>query len=310
MITANQVKELREMTGAGMMECKKVLTEADGNMEKAAELLRERGIVKATKKAGRVAAEGLVESYKSEDNKDGVLVEVNIETDFAAKNPDFRKFVADIAKHIEDNNPTDVEDLKNQKFEGDVTVGEALTNLVAKIGENTTIRRFSHFVGNDSNYVESYIHGDGKIGVLVEFESSDMAKLRNNEEFKTMAKDIAMHVAAAKPEYSFRSEVPADVLAKEEEIIKAQAVNEGKPEAIAEKMVAGRINKFYKEVCILEQEFVKNPDITVEALIEQTAKNTGVADLKFVKFARLERGEGIEKKEENFTEEVMKQING
>jgi len=310
MITANQVKELREMTGAGMMECKKVLTEADGNMEKAAELLRERGIVKATKKAGRIAAEGLVESYKSEENKDGVLVEVNIETDFAAKNPDFRKFVTDVAKHIENNSPVDVESLKEQKFEGDTTVGEALTNLVAKIGENTTIRRFTHFKGNDNTYVESYIHGDGKIGVLVEFESSNMKSLRTNEEFKTMAKDIAMHVAAAKPEYSSREEVPADVLAKEEEIIKAQAVNEGKPEAIAEKMVAGRINKFYKEVCILEQEFVKNPDITVGGLVEQTAKNTGVSDLKFVKFARLERGEGIEKKEENFAEEVMKQING
>jgi len=310
MITAEQVKELREMTGAGMMECKRVLTETDGDMTKAAELLRERGIVKATKKAGRIAAEGLVESYKSVDSKDGVLVEVNIETDFAAKNPDFRKFVADVAKHIEDNKPADVAELMTQKFNEEQNVQEALTGLIATIGENTTLRRFSHFVGNDNSYVESYIHGDGRIGVLVEFQADDMASIKDNEEFKTMAKDVAMHVAAAKPEYSSREEVPADVIAKEQEIIKAQAVNEGKPEAIAEKMVAGRIQKFYKEVCILEQEFVKNPDITVAQLVENTGKSTGSSSLKFVRFARLERGEGIEKKEENFADEVMKQING
>ncbi len=309
MITAEQVKELRELTGAGMMECKKVLTEVDGDLAKAQDLLRERGIVKATKKAGRIAAEGLVESYKSQDNKDGVLVEVNIETDFAAKNPDFRKFVSDVAKHIEDNSPADVEELKAQKFE-DVTVGEALTNLVAKIGENTTIRRFVKFAGEDTNYVESYIHGDGKIGVLVEFEAANMASIKDNEEFKTMAKDVAMHVAAAKPEYSSREEVPAEVLEKEKEIIKAQAVNEGKPEAIAEKMVEGRINKFYKDVVITEQEFVKDPDVTVAKLIENVGAACGAQGLKFVRFARLERGEGIEKKEENFAEEVMKQING
>ena len=310
MITAEQVKELREMTGAGMMECKRVLTETDGDMTKAAELLRERGIVKATKKAGRIAAEGLVESYKSADSKDGVLVEVNIETDFAAKNPDFRKFVADVAKHIEDNKPADVAELMAQKFNEEQNVQEALTGLIATIGENTTLRRFSHFVGNDNSYVESYIHGDGRIGVLVEFEAEDMAAIKDNDEFKTMAKDVAMHVAAAKPEYSSREEVPADVIAKEQEIIKAQAVNEGKPEAIAEKMVAGRIQKFYKEVCILEQEFVKNPDISVAQLVENTGKSVGSSSLKFIRFARLERGEGIEKKEENFADEVMKQING
>ncbi len=309
MITAEQVKNLRELTGAGMMECKKVLTEVDGDMEKAQDLLRERGIVKATKKAGRIAAEGLVESYKSSDNQNGVLVEVNIETDFAAKNPDFRQFVANLAKHIEENNPADVEELKTQSFEG-ATVGDALTGLVAKIGENTTIRRFAHFKGNSNTYVESYIHGDGKIGVLVEFEADNMATLKENDEFKTMAKDIAMHVAAAKPEYSSREEVPAEVLEKEREIIKAQAVNEGKPEAIAEKMVEGRINKFYKDVVITEQEFVKDPDLTVAKLIEKVGASAGASGLKFVKFARLERGEGIEKKEDNFAEEVMKQING
>ena len=310
MISAEQVKELREMTGAGMMECKRVLTETDGDMTKAAELLRERGIVKATKKAGRIAAEGLVESYKSADSKDGVLVEVNIETDFAAKNPDFRKFVSEVAEHIENNKPANVEDLLAQKFTAEQTVQEAVTGLVATIGENTTLRRFAHFVGTDNSYVESYIHGDGRIGVLVEFEAENMTSIKDNEEFKTMAKDIAMHVAAAKPEYSSREEVPADILAKEQEIIKAQAVNEGKPEAIAEKMVAGRIQKFYKEVCILEQEFVKNPDLSVGQLVENTGKSVAAPTLKFVRFARLERGEGIEKKSENFADEVMKQING
>ena len=309
MITAEQVKNLREITGAGMMECKKVLTEVDGDMEKAQDLLRERGIVKATKKEGRVAAEGLVESYKSENNQDGVLVEVNIETDFAAKNPDFRSFVSDMAKHIEENSPKDVEELKSQSY-GETTVGEALTALIAKIGENTTIRRFEHFKGNDNTYVESYVHGDGRIGVLVEFEAQNMPSLKNNDEFKVMAKDVAMHVAAAKPEYSSREEVPAEVLEKEKEIIKAQAVNEGKPEEIAEKMVAGRINKFYKDVVITEQEFVKDPDITVGEYISKVGSSVGAEGLKFVKFARLERGEGIEKKEENFAEEVMKQING
>jgi len=310
MITAEQVKELREMTSAGIMECKKVLIETDGDMTKAAELLRERGIVKATKKAGRIAAEGLVESYKSADSKDGVLVEVNIETDFAAKNPDFRKFVSNIAEHIENNKPANIEELLAQNFEADKTVQQSLTELIATIGENTTLRRFIHFTGSENTYVESYIHGDGRIGVLVEFAADNMNSIRDNEEFKTMAKDIAMHVAAAKPEYSSREEVPADILAKEEEIIKAQAVNEGKPEAIAEKMVAGRIQKFYKEVCILEQEFVKNPDITVGKLVENTASSVGEATLKFVRFARFERGEGIEKKSENFADEVMKQVNG
>ena len=310
MITAEQVKELRELTGAGIMECKKVLVEVDGDLAKAQDLLRERGIVKATKKAGRIAAEGLVESYKSANNQNGVLVEVNIETDFAAKNPDFRKFVGDIAKHIDVNNPKDVEELKEQKFEEGATVGEALTNLIAKIGENTTLRRFVHFIGNENEYIESYIHGDGKIGVLVQFTAQNMASIKDNEEFKTMAKDIAMHVAAAKPEYSTREEVPSEVLEKEKEIIKAQAVNEGKPEAIAEKMVEGRINKFYKDVVVTEQEFVKDPDLTVAKLIEKIGLSCGAVNLKLVKFARLERGEGIEKKEENFAEEVMKQMNG
>ena len=215
MISAEQVKELREMTGAGMMECKKVLVETDGDMEKATELLRERGVVKAAKKAGRIAAEGLVESYIHGDGRIGVLVEVNIETDFAAKNPEFREFV----------------------------------------------------------------------------------------------KDIAMQIAAAKPEYVRREDVPADVLEKEKEIMKNQAMNEGKPEAVAEKIVAGKIDKYYADVCLLEQDFVKDPEKTVQQVLTEKISNIG-ENITIRRFVRFERGEGLAKREENFAEEVMKQING
>ena len=215
MISAEQVRELREMTGAGMMECKKVLEEANGDKDKAAELLRERGVVKAAKKAGRIAAEGLVESYIHGDGRIGVLVEVNIETDFAAKNPEFREFV----------------------------------------------------------------------------------------------KDVAMQIAAAKPEYVRREEVPSDVVEKEKEIMKAQAINEGKPEAVAEKIVTGKIDKYYSEICLLEQDFVKDPDKTVQQVLTEKIASIG-ENITIRRFVRFERGEGIQKKEENFADEVMKQING
>ena len=252
MITAEQVKELREKTGAGMMDCKKVLTETNGDEEKAIELLRERGIAKAAKKSDRIAAEGLVTTYVTDDHKVGVVVEVNAETDFVAKNEEFKNFVADVAKQIADKNPATVEGL-----------------------------------------VESYIHGEGKIGVLVELEGGD----------STLAKDICMQIAAARPEYLDREAVPADRVEHEMEILKAQAVNEGKPEAVAEKIVQGRIGKFYGEICLVEQDFVKDPDQKVGKLVE--AKGA-----KIIRFARFEKGEGLQKREENFAEEVAKQING
>ena len=291
MITAELVKNLREKTGAGMMDCKKVLTETNGDMEKAIELLRERGIAKAAKKSERIAAEGLVCAYVTADKKVGVLVEVNSETDFVAKNEDFRAFVLDVAEQIAIKNPKDVTDLLNQesvKVYGK-TIQEALTDKIATIGENMSIRRFVRF--ESDGLIESYIHGDGKIGVLV-----DLAKGESD-----LAKDICMQVAAARPEYLNRQEVPEEKVQKEMEILKAQAMNEGKPAEIAEKMVKGRIGKFYGEICLLEQPFVKNPDIKVEDLVK--SKNAEV-----VRFARFEKGEGIEKKEENFAEEVMKQI--
>ena len=293
MITAEQVKELREKTGAGMMDCKKVLTETNGDEEKAIELLRERGIAKAAKKSDRIAAEGLVTTYVTEDHKVGVVVEVNAETDFVAKNEEFRTFVADVAKQVAEKNPASVEELLEQAsiVEIDKTVKEVLTNKIATIGENMSIRRFERFESN--GLVESYIHGDGKIGVLVEIEGGN----------SVLAKDICMQIAAARPEYLDRESVPAERVEHEMEILKAQAVNEGKPEAVAEKIVQGRIGKFYGEICLVEQSFVKNPDQKVGKLVESNGA-------KIVKFARFEKGEGLQKREENFAEEVAKQING
>ena len=293
MITASQVKELREKTGAGMMDCKKVLTETNGDEEKAIELLRERGIAKAAKKSDRIAAEGLVDTYISEDGKVGVVVEVNAETDFVAKNDEFKSFVKDVAKQVAETNPVSVEALLEEKSiaEADKTVGEVLTNKIATIGENMSIRRFERFETN--NLLESYIHGDGRIAVLVEIENGT----------PELAKDICMQIAAARPEYLDRESVPAERLEKEMEILKAQAMNEGKPEAIAEKIVQGRLGKFYSEICLVEQEFVKDSDIKVGKLVADKGA-------KIIRFARFEKGEGIEKKEENFAEEVAKQING
>ena len=293
MVSASQVKELREKTGAGMMDCKKVLTEADGDMEKAIELLRERGIAKAAKKSDRVAAEGLVAAYVSEDKKIGSVVEVNAETDFVASNAEFKSFVADVAKQIALNNPADVEALLAQTSISDSskTVAEVLTNKIATIGENMSIRRFERF--ESTGLVEKYIHGDGKIGVLVELENGT----------PELAKDICMQIAAAKPEFLNREAVPAERVDKEMEILKVQAMNEGKPAAIAEKMVQGRIGKFYGEICLVDQEFVKDPSMKVSDLLKANGAN-------IVRFARLEKGEGIEKKEENFAGEVAKQIKG
>ena len=291
MITAQLVKELREKTGAGMMDCKKVLTETDGDMEKAMELLRERGIAKAAKKSSRIAAEGIVDAYVSEDGKVGVILEVNSETDFVAKNAEFQAFVKNVAKIVADENPSDVEALLGLTYMSEgKSVKDVLTDLIAKIGENMSVRRFVRY--ETQGFVETYIHGNGKIAVMVDMAKGD----------HVAAKDVCMQIAAARPEYVSQAEVPQERLDKEMEILKAQAMNEGKPEAIAEKIVQGRIGKFYSEICLLDQEFVKNPDIKVSEMLKQT-------DSEVVKFARFEKGEGLEKREENFAEEVMKQLN-
>ena len=290
MITADLVKQLREKTGAGMMDCKKVLTETDGDMEKAAELLRERGIAKAAKKSSRIAAEGLVYAYVTDDKKVGSVIEVNAETDFVAKNVEFRTFVEELAKQVAEKSPKDVEDLLAQKYlDTDKTVQEVLTDKIATIGENMSIRRFVRY--ESEGLVESYIHGDGKIGVLVNCPKGS----------SEVARDICMQIAAARPEYLNEAQVPEERVKKEMEILKAQAMNEGKPAEIAEKMVQGRIGKFYGEICLLEQPFVKNPDQKVQDMV--SSKGAEV-----VRFARFEKGEGLEKREENFAEEVMKQI--
>lgn len=291
MVTASLVKELREKTGAGMMDCKKVLTETDGDMEKAIELLRERGIAKAAKKSGRVAAEGLVEAYISEDGKVGAIVEVNSETDFVAKNEEFKTFVMNVAKQIVETNPKNVEELLNQQsiFEEGKTVNESLVGKIATIGENLSIRRFARF--ESKGLLEKYIHGDGKIAVLINMTKGD----------KELAKDLCMQIAAARPEFVKRDEVPQERVDKEMEILKVQAMNEGKPEQIAEKIVQGRVGKFYEEICLVDQVFVKDSSLKVSELLKQK-------DGEVVEFARFEKGEGIEKKEENFAEEVAAQM--
>lgn len=294
--TAQDVKNLREMTGCGMMDCKKALTEADGNMDKAVELLREKGLAAAAKKAGRIAAEGIVISMVDEAKKVGVVLEVNAETDFVAKNESFVTFANNVAKTVIEKNPADVAALENETMVGsDMTVAEALRDKILTIGENMKIRRFERMEGD----LIAYVHGGGRIGVMVKFDT-DVA---DKEGFKEYAKDVAMQIAAVVPQFVDKESVPAERIEKEKEILTAQAINEGKPAAIAEKMVMGRINKFYKEVCLTEQEFIKDADMTVAKYTAETAKKLG-GSIKINSFVRFEKGEGLEKREDNFADEV------
>lgn len=298
--TAKDVKDLRERTGCGMMDCKKALTESDGDVEKAIEFLREKGLAAAAKKAGRIAAEGVVNAYVSADSKVGTVIEVNSETDFVGKNADFKAFVETLAKLVADENPADVDALLKLSYpDSEMTVEEMLREKILTIGENMNIRRFERYEGN----VGAYIHGDGRIGVLVNFDTD----LDASDAFNAMAKDVCMQIAAVNPQYVCEDEVPADVVEKEKEILTQQALNEGKPANIAEKMVAGRIKKFYKEICLVDQEFVKDPDLTVKQYIENTAKELG-GSVKIKSFVRFEKGEGLEKREDNFADEVASMI--
>lgn len=294
--TAQNVKELREMTGCGMMDCKKALTETDGDMDKAVEFLREKGLATAAKKAGRIASEGIVLAYMSDDKKIASLLEVNSETDFVAKNAEFLTFVETVAKIVAEKNPADVDALKTLEYEGGETVGDKLTALIAKIGENMNIRRFARIEGN----VCSYIHGGGRIGVLVEAEGA-----LDTAEKEEAAHNVAMQVAAINPLYLSKDVVPAEDVEKEKHIIIAQIKedpkNASKPDNIIEKMVGGKINKFYEQNCLLQQEFVKDSDFKVEKYLESKG-------VKIVNFVRFEKGEGLEKKEENFAEEVANMI--
>ena len=295
--TAKDVKELRERTGCGMMDCKKALTETDGDFDKAIEYLREKGLAAATKKAGRIAADGMVFSTVDRENKIGVVVEVNSETDFVAKNEMFREFVADVAAVVAKENPATVEELLTKAMPNGDTVEAALQEKILVIGENLKIRRFVRYEGP----CVAYIHAGGTHGVLVNFEVSD--EVFAKPEFEAYGKDIAMQIAAANPTYLVREDVPAEVLEKEKEILTQQAINEGKPAAIAEKMVAGRIAKYYKENCLVEQAFVKDDKQSITAYTNATAKELG-GDIKIVAFTRFEKGEGIEKKVDDFAAEV------
>ena len=294
MFSAMDVKNLREKTGCGMMDCKKALTESNGDMEKAIEFLREKGLATAAKKSGRIAAEGIVEAYV--EGNVGVLVEVNAETDFVAKNDEFRTFVTDIAKKIASSNPADVDALLEESLYGEQSVRDALTEKIAKIGENMNIRRFTRIDGN----VCTYIHGGGRIGVMVEAEGS----LADPEAYEA-ARDAAMQIAAINPLYLSSEVVPAEDLAKEKNIIIAQIKedpkNASKPDAIIEKMVDGKIKKFFEQNCLLQQEFVKNNELKVEKYLESKG-------VKLVNFVRFEKGEGIEKREDNFADEVANMI--
>lgn len=301
MITAQAVKELRERTGAGMMDCKKALTETNGDMEKAVEVLREKGLAAAAKKAGRVAAEGIVKTFISEDMKKGAMVEVNCETDFVADNAEFIEFAGKVAEMAANNDVSTVEELVALKYNDDKTVQEVLTELIAKIGENMTVRRFEK-VAVENGVVQSYIHGGGRIGVLVQLACDS-----NSSELTQVAKDVCMQIAAANPLFLSENEVDSKALETEKEIYRAQALNEGKPEKIVEKMVEGRIKKYYKEVCLLNQPWVKDADKSISKYLEEKSKEVG-SPITVQKYFRFERGEGIEKKEENFAEEVMNQL--
>ena len=305
-ITAAMVKELREMTGAGMMDCKKALTACEGDMDKAMDYLREKSLAASAKKAARIAAEGIVSSYVTDDHKVGAIVEVNCETDFVAKNDKFVDFTKNLAKVVADENPADVEALMACKM-GDGTVDDALKALILVIKENIKVRRFARYEG----HCAAYVHGGGTHGVIVKFETSDDVAAK--PEFAAFGKDIAMQVAAANPSYLNESDVPEDVLAKEKEIVLAQMANDpktaNKPDAIKEKMAIGKLGKFYKEACLVDQAFIKDGGMDVKKYVADTAKALG-GDIKIASFTHFTKGEGLEKRNEDFAAEVAAAIKG
>ncbi len=308
-ITASMVKELREMTSAGMMDCKKALAETNGDMDKAVEYLREKGLAKAAKKAGRIAAEGICETTVSADGKVAAIVEVNSETDFVAKNEKFRNYVKAVVEQVVTSNAADIDAFLAETWAKDTTktVAEELAAQIAVIGENMKIRRFAKVVA-ENGFIETYIHSGGKIGVLIEMEASEASAAA-----KECAKNVAMQIAAMNPKYTCEAEVDADYLAHEKEIIKAQIMNDPKesqkPEKVIEGMIQGRIKKELKEICLLDQVYVKAEDgkQSVAQYVAQVAKNNGIT-LAIKKFVRFETGEGLEKKQENFAAEVAAQM--
>ena len=300
-ISAQLVKELREMTGAKMMDCKKALVETEGDLDKAVEFLREKGLADAAKKSGRVAAEGIVKTYITENKKAGAVLEFNCETDFVAINEEFVAFADKLAKIVGETSVATVEELLNENMEGETTVSESLKALIAKLGENMSVRRFTKF-SIENGLVKSYIHGGGRIGVLVE-----VACDKDSEIVDEVAKEVCMQIAAANPLFLSKDDVDTTSMEKEKEIYRVQALNEGKPENIVEKMVVGRIQKYFKEVCLLEQLWVKDGDKSINKFIEEKSKEVG-SPIKVTRFVRYERGEGIEVEKVDFAEEVARQI--
>ncbi|MBQ9309052.1 MAG: elongation factor Ts [Clostridia bacterium] len=300
-VTAAMVKELRERTNAGMMDCKKALLAADADMEKAIDWLREKGLAQAAKKASRVAAEGVVAQYVTPCGCTGVIVEVNCETDFVAKTDNFQAFANNVAKHIAKANPTDVDALMAQKFVDDEskTISDLVSEATVAIGEKISVRRFARF--ETEGVVSTYIHMGGKVGVLVDVKTDDKGK--ESDAVKQFAHDLALQIAAAKPEAVRREEVDSEKLEKEREIQRAKALEAGKPEKIVDRIVDGQIEKYYKEVCLLDQQFVKDPDKTIKGLMAEVSKESG-APVDVVRFARFERGEGIEKRKDDLAAEI------
>lgn len=300
-ISASLVKELREKTNAGMMDCKKALEETKGDFEAAVEWLRVKGLASAAKKAGRVAAEGTV--FAAVKNNVGIVVEVNSETDFVAKNDGFKAFVQDIAEHVLATK-SDLDILEQKLAKTGTTIGDYLKDVVAKIGENIVVRRAVRYEANNS-LVHTYIHGEGKIGVLIEVATSNPT----SADVKTFAQDVALHIAAMNPMAISSEQIPADVVAKEKEILKAKNLEQGKKAEMIEKIVEGQIRKFLAENCLVDQPFVKNPDLRVSEYLKETAKKAG-GDIVIKRFARFELGEGIEKKQTDFAAEVAAQMKG
>ncbi len=304
-ISAAMVKELRDKTGAGMMDCKKALMETKGDLKKAIEFLREKGLAAAAKRAGRVAAEGVVATLV--ENNVGVLVEVNCETDFVAKTEDFSDLVTKTLNLLAEEKPADLDTFLKVKVE-EGTFEDYLKSRIAKTGENMTVRRFAIFETKDTTEnMTSYVHLNGKIGVLIKVKA-DRAEVAQSDAFNNLLKDLALQIAAANPLYLSRLEVDAQKLEEEKKIYRAQALQEGKPEKIVDKIVTGRLNKFYREVCLLEQEFIREDNLKVEAHIKSVAKDLN-SDIAILEFARFERGEGIEKKSDDLAAEVAKMTN-
>lgn len=290
-VTAQMVKELREKTGAGMLDCKKALTETNGDMEKAIDFLREKGMASAAKKSDRIAAEGI--AHIEVQGNEAVILEVNSETDFVAKNEGFQQLVKELAAHLLKNKPATTEDALTQTMDNGSTVADHISSAIAKIGEKITLRRFTISTKSDNGSFGAYLHMGGRIGVLTTLEGTTD---------ESVAKDVSMHIAAVNPKYIDRDAVTEEEIAREREVLTQQALNEGKPENIVHKMVEGRMGKFFEDVCLLDQSFVKDPDQKVRKFVESKGATV-------ISFVRYEVGEGIEKRQDNFAEEVMNQVN-